>query len=87
MNVVPSEREEQVILAEVRDHAAYWHSDRCKRATVEAHLSGKHVCHPGRGGIVDVGAKIDWLVVLGKLQVVSSRSGDYLKVPGMEVSV
>ncbi len=86
MKVIPSDQEEQMILAEVRDHATYWHSDRCKRGTVEAHLRGKHACHPGRVGIADVEAKIDWLIVLGKLQVIPSRSGEYLKVSGEEVS-
>lgn len=63
--------EEQRILQEVRDHAAYWHSFMAKRATVEKHLSVK--------GIKDVAAKIDQLIKDGKLVLIPKPRGDYLK--------
>lgn len=62
MRVIPSDQEEQMILAEVRDHATYWHSDRCKRGTVEAHLRGEHAGHPGRMALLMLRLRlIGWL--------------------------
>ena len=81
MDVIPTPNEEDMILAEIRDHSAYWKSDRCKLATVIAHLNGSTVCHPGRLGIFDVEAKIQWLVVTGKLELISKKGrDDYVKL-------
>lgn len=63
--------EEELILQEVRDHAAYWKSDRAKRITVEKHLTQK--------GIVDVEPKIDDLIKAGKLLLIPKPHGDYVK--------
>lgn len=63
--------EEERILQEVRDHAAYWHSFMAKRVTVEKHLTQK--------GVENVAAKIDVLIAAGKLVLVPRPRGDYLK--------
>lgn len=63
--------EEETILQEVRDHAAYWHSDIAKRITVEKHLAQK--------GIENVQSKIDVLIKAGKLILIPKPRGDYLK--------
>jgi len=68
--------DEEAILQEVRDHAAYWHSDMAKRITVEKHLKQK--------GIKDVEEKIDAMVKAGKLILIPKRSGDYVKIPESE---
>jgi hypothetical protein len=64
--------EEEKILQEVKDHAAYWHSDMAKRVTVEKHLKQK--------GIQLVEARVDLLIKAGKLEVIKAPRGDYLKV-------
>lgn len=69
---MPTE-EEEMILREVRDHAAYWHSDIAKRITVEKHLTQK--------GIKDVEAKVDALIKAGKLILIPKPRGDYVKEP------
>jgi hypothetical protein len=63
--------EEELILREVRDHAAYWRSDMAKRITVEKHLTQK--------GVKDVEAKVDALIKKGKLVLIPKPRGDYLK--------
>ena len=63
--------DEEKILQEVRDHAAYWHSDRAKRITVEKHLKQK--------GMKDVEIKIDDLIRTGKLILIPQSRGEYLK--------
>jgi hypothetical protein len=63
--------EEELILQEVRDHAAYWKSDRAKRITVEKHLTQK--------GIENVESKIDGLIKAGKLLLIPKPHGDYVK--------
>jgi hypothetical protein len=63
--------EEEMILQEVRDHAAYWQSDMAKRITVEKHLREK--------GMKDVVAKVDQLIKAGKLILIPKPRGDYLK--------
>ena len=66
-----NQNEENLILQEVRDHAAYWHSFMAKRITVEKHLKQK--------GVENVEAKIDELVKAGKLIVIPRPKGDYLE--------
>jgi hypothetical protein len=63
--------DEDLILQEVRDHANYWHSDMCKRLTVEKHLANK--------GMKDVTAKVEQLIGNGKLIRIPKHTGDYLK--------
>jgi hypothetical protein len=63
--------DEELILQEVRDHAAYWQSDMAKRITVEKHLREK--------GMKDVAAKVDQLIKAGKLTLIPKPRGDYLK--------
>jgi len=63
--------EEEMILQEVRDHAAYWHSDMAKRITVEKYLKQK--------GIINVEAKVDGLIKAGKLILIPKPRGDYLQ--------
>ena len=65
--------EEEMILQEVRDHAAYWHSFMAKRVTVEKHLTEK--------GIENVPAKIDVLIGAGRLVLIPRPRGDYLREP------
>jgi DNA-directed RNA polymerase subunit RPC12/RpoP len=65
--------ETERILQEVRDHAAYWHSDMAKRLTVEKHLAQK--------GIIDVETKVNELIKTGKLTLIPKPRGDYLKEP------
>ncbi len=65
--------EEDRILQEVRDHAAYWHSFMAKRLTIEKHLTQK--------GVVNVAAKIDVLIAEGKLVLIPRPRGDYLREP------
>jgi hypothetical protein len=65
--------EEERILQEVRDHAAYWHSFMAKRVTVEKHLTQK--------GIENVAAKVDVLIAAGKLVLIPRPKGDYLREP------
>lgn len=65
--------EAEIILQEVRDHAAYWHSDMAKRITVEKHLEQK--------GVKDVEAKMDEMIKAGKLILIPKRTGDYVKDP------
>ena len=65
--------EEETILQEVRDHAAYWHSDMAKRITVEKHLKQK--------GIKDVEEKIDAMTKAGTLILIPKPRGDYVKIP------
>ena len=67
-----NEEEEAKILQEVRDHAAYWHSDMAKRVTVEKHLSEK--------GIKYVAFKVELLIGSGRLVRIPRHRGDYLKV-------
>lgn len=61
----------QQILAEVKDHAAFWHSDMAKRCTVEKHLAQK--------GMPDVEAKVNELIKTGKLSLIPKPKGDYIK--------
>jgi hypothetical protein len=65
--------DEEMILKEVRDHAAYWHSDMAKRITVEKHLTQK--------GMKDVESKVDAMIKLGKLILIPKPRGDYVKEP------
>jgi hypothetical protein len=84
MDIIPKPEDEDAILEEIRDHAAYWRSDRCKLATVITHLNGSTPCHPNRLGIADVEAKIQWLVAVGKLEILPSRNSDYIKIKRTE---
>lgn len=83
-----TELEVAAILAEVADHSAFWNSDRCKRVTVEKHLGcPPREEHLGRKSIERISEKIDWLIVIGRLQCFETRSGQYIKVPGAKVEV
>ena len=74
--------DEQIILDEIADHIAYWKSDRCKRSTVEHHLSeSPREVHPNRKPMQDVTKKIDALIAAGKVVRVPGRTGDYLMLP------
>jgi hypothetical protein len=82
MEPIPTSEEENAILAEVKDHARFWKSDRAKRATVESHLeTPPKQEHPGRTPMVNVHQKIDWMIANNKIAFVPGRSGGYLLCP------
>ena len=64
--------DEEMIIKEIKDHAAYWHSNMAKRITVEKHLTQK--------GVENVESKVDELIKAEKLVLVPKPRGDYLKV-------
>jgi hypothetical protein len=80
--IEPTEEEQKLIVEEVKDHAAFWKSDMCKRDTVERHLLGLvPKLHPGRKPMEDAGEKIMWMIQNGKLLFHPSRTGGYLSIP------
>jgi len=81
--IEPTEEEQKKILDEVKDHIAFWKgSDRCKRTTVEDHLSRAiREVHPGRIPMENVSEKVDWMIEHGKLIFLPGRTGGYLQCP------